>query len=345
MKNFQIGNLSKIDVAYFQRKPHPGFSFSLEFIFNDIRSRLTEIINYNIEISPRYNSGFLSIIINIYTAWSRKSNGINHITGEVHFLNLLMHKKNVLLTVLDCGMIHKKKGVSRYIVTKIYLSWPLKKASITTVISECTKQELIKFTGNKYADIRVIPVAVNEIFKASPKKFNKENPTILTVGLGPNKNFYRLVEALSGINCRLSIVGKLTNEHISALNDFNIDFSNYYDLSTEQLFQQYCECDILAFVSTFEGFGMPIVEANCVERVVVTSNISSMPEVSANAACFVNPFSINSIRDGILKVIGDDVYRDQLINNGRINKLRFNPQTIAMQYYSIYSEMNSHLLN
>jgi glycosyltransferase involved in cell wall biosynthesis len=53
---------------------------------------------------------------------------------------------------------------------------------------------------------------------------------------------------------------------------------------------EYNKSDILAFVSTSEGFGMPILEANAVGRVVVTSNITSMPEVANNAAHYVNPF-------------------------------------------------------
>ena len=57
--------------------------------------------------------------------------------------------------------------------------------------------------------------------------------------------------------------------------------------------------DILSFVSTYEGFGMPIVEANAIGRVVVTSNVLSMPEVAGNAAHLVDPFDVNSIREGI----------------------------------------------
>lgn len=93
---------------------------------------------------------------------------------------------------------------------------------------------------------------------------------------------------------------------------------------------------MVAFASTFEGFGMPIIEANITGRVVVTSNTSSMPEVAANAAEFVNPLDVEDIRRGFLKVINEDAYREQLIENGFTNAKRFNKQTIANQYFNLY---------
>ena len=85
---------------------------------------------------------------------------------------------------------------------------------------------------------------------------------------------------------------------------------------------------------------MPIIEANCIERVVVTSNISSMPEVAENAACLVDPYSVNSIREGFEKVISNDFYRDNLISNGRANKIRFDANKIAFLYLDVYKQLS-----
>jgi len=103
--------------------------------------------------------------------------------------------------------------------------------------------------------------------------------------------------------------------------------------------QQYVDADILTFVSTYEGFGMPIVEANVVGRPVLTSNISSMPEVAGDAACLVDPFDVNSIREGLLKIIQDDNYRNNLIEKGKVNAQRFNPSFIAKMYLDIYKKI------
>jgi glycosyltransferase involved in cell wall biosynthesis len=101
------------------------------------------------------------------------------------------------------------------------------------------------------------------------------------------------------------------------------------------MIRKYQECDISAFISTSEGFGMPIAEASVTERVVVTSNISSMPEVALDAAHLVNPNDIYDIRAGIKKVIENDSYREKLIENGRRNKLRFDGDAIAKKYFNL----------
>jgi len=329
----------KIKVNFFQRKPRKGFSFSLEFIFDDIRKRLVDKIDAKVYISKCYNDGYYSKFINIAEAALRQGNDINHITGEVHFLDLLMKKDRVVLTVLDCGMMIRKAGISKKIIQWLYLSAPVKKAKAVTAISEVTKQEIIGYTGVSPDKVRVIPVAVSPRYKANPKVFNKEKPVILHIGTGYNKNLLRLIEALKGLSCHLTIVGKLSDEHILMLQENKIDYSNEYDISDERILEKYRECDILAFVSTFEGFGMPIVEANAVERVVVTSNVSSMPEVAGNAACLVNPLVIDDIRSGIMKVINDDSFRDLLIANGKINKFRFDADNIANMYFELYKEV------
>jgi glycosyltransferase involved in cell wall biosynthesis len=64
-----------------------------------------------------------------------------------------------------------------------------------------------------------------------------------------------------------------------------------------------------------------------------------MPEIAGDAACLVNPFDVSSIRQGILKVIDDEGYRNTLIHNGRKNKVRFSAQEIACQYYKLYQDL------
>jgi len=326
----------KIDVHFFQRRPRNGFSFSLEYIFEDIRRRLSSSINARLLISKCYNDGYLTKFVNIIEAGFRQGKGINHVTGEIHFLDLLMRKKHVVLTILDCGMMRRKTGLAKKIVNWLYLTGPVSKAQVVTAISEETKSEIVGYTNCDPNKIKVVPVAVDPKYLPIPKTFNKTKPTILHIGTGYNKNLPRLIEAIRGLNCTLVIVGKLSDEYLKLLVDNTIDYRNEYNIPGERLMEVYNECDILSFVSTFEGFGMPIVEANAVERVVVTSNLSSMPEVAGNAACLVDPLDVSAIRAGILKVIEDDVYREQLIENGRVNKLRFEPQKIAEMYLDIY---------
>ncbi len=168
-------------------------------------------------------------------------------------------------------------------------------------------------------------------------------PKILQIGTGDNKNLVRLTEALKDIPCHLTIVGQLSEEQQKYLQQAGVEYTNKYNLSQEEIIDVYKACDIVSFVSLFEGFGMPIIEANTIERVVLTSNLSSMPEVAGDAALFVDPYNVADIRRGLQELINNEELRTRLIDNGRRNRERFNPDVIAEQYYQIYRRLDKSL--
>ena len=188
----------------------------------------------------------------------------------------------------------------------------------------------------------MVHIPVVGLFKYYPKEFNNKKPVILQIGTGSHKNVDRLIKALKGISCHLSVIGVLSDEQKRLLNDGKIGYSNAINISNEAIIKKYQEADILSFVSTYEGFGMPIVEAQIVGRPVITSNLSSMPEVAGFAALLVDPYNVEAIRKGILKIILDHKYRNNLIEKGRENAKRFSADTLAQQYVEIYREMANH---
>ena len=207
-----------------------------------------------------------------------------------------------------------------------------------TVISEATKNDLLRRTSFAENKIKVIPNYYDPAIKPCPKEFNKGKPRILQIGTKENKNVVRLIAALHGIDCHLVIVGG-NNERINEnLAEYKISHTWLQNLSDAALMEQYQQCDVLSLVSTIEGFGMPILEAQATGRVVVTSAISSMPEV-AGTACYVNPLDVTSIRDGILKVIQDDEYRQKLIDLGFENIKRFELKEVTRMYCDLYEEV------
>jgi glycosyltransferase involved in cell wall biosynthesis len=205
-----------------------------------------------------------------------------------------------------------------------------------TVISEETKRQLLKEVTVPADRVHVIPVSVSERFQPSPRAFDHRNPRILQVGTKANKNVVRLVQALQGIPCTLDIVGPISESLAKLLQETGVQYQSYGRLSDDELVQRYREADVISFVSTYEGFGMPIVEAQCLERVCVTSNCSSMPEVAGDGACLVDPLDVASIRAGFQRVIADEEYRNSLIEAGRVNRLRFDAQKIADDILSVY---------
>lgn len=324
-------------VVHFVRKKRPHANFSIEGLYKSIREELKDKVNIEVVYCPFYSNGFFRRLLNcIYAAFKQKD--VNHVTGDVNYLNLFFNKNKNIITILDCGLLHRTSGFKHWLAKKIWYEIPVKRAKYVVAISEATKNEILKYVKCDPEKIKVIYVPVSPIFKRYDKGFNKEKPVILHLGTAPNKNLPRLIKALNGITCKLVIIGKLKDEQLEALNENNIEYENYFDLTIEEVYEQYKKCDMLAFVSTYEGFGMPIVEANITGRPVITSNLLSMPEVAGNAALIVDPYNIDEIRNGIMKISKDDNFRNELIEKGFMNCKRFELSQTSNDYLQLYKE-------
>jgi glycosyltransferase involved in cell wall biosynthesis len=322
-------------VVFFQRKSRHGF-FSIEQIFEEIRSALPLEMTSQIFVSSFFSKGFFRRLFVGLEAMFNQGD-INHVTGDIHFIVMFLKSKRTILTIHDIGFINHPNFFKRYLLKQFWLTLPIKRAAKITVVSQATKAELLRMVGLKFEPkIEVIHNFVSDRYKPCSKEFASERPRILQIGTKYNKNLLRLIEAISPLQCKLQIIGELTIEHLDSLVKHKIDFVNSSQLTNEQMLVAYHKADIVSFVSTYEGFGMPIIEANAVGRVVITSDVLSMPEVAGNAAHLVDPFDVNSIRAGFELVIQDSLYREKLIVNGFENVTRFRKNKIIDQYAKLY---------
>lgn len=326
----------KIRVTFYQRRAREYNNFSIENYFKAVRSALPANIISKVCISKYESNGIFKRLYNSIEAFPRQSD-INHITGDVHYLTYFLNRKKTLLTVMDCGQLKVLKGIKFKLFRFFWFQLPAAKSSYITTISTATKNDLLNYIKFDAEKIIVVPVCISADFKRVDKSFNKIKPRILQVGVTPNKNLERLVTALENISCTLVIIGEVP-QHIRSLaheKKIELEFFNK-PLTNQEVVEQYNAADIITLISTLEGFGMPIVEGNTVGRVVITGNITSMPEVAGNAAHLVDPFSIDNIRDGFTTIINDDEYRNKLIENGFQNCKRFSNEKIAEQFTEIY---------
>jgi glycosyltransferase involved in cell wall biosynthesis len=159
---------------------------------------------------------------------------------------------------------------------------------------------------------------------------------VLAVGTQANKNLKRIVQAVAGLPWQLVVVGAISSEQRSLIADLNVDVENHVDISDTAMAEQYRKADALAFVSTYEGFGLPILEAQASGRPVVTSRRSPMQEVAGSGACLVDPENVDEIRRTLLKIAQDSEYRASLVQAGFDNLHAYTPEAIARRYAALY---------
>lgn len=291
---------------------------------------------------PYAGANPISVYKNLLFLRSNKAdNSIYHITGNVEYCAMVLPSDKTILTIHDLVLInHNKYGkIKRFLFYYLWHYLPIKRARLVTCISANTKSELLHFFPWAENKVVVVPNPVDSKIEPSEKLFNTDSPVILHIGTRENKNLERVTMALHGVNCKLRIVGDLTELQKHILREYGICYETVSNLSDEEIRKEYEMCDIVSFPSTYEGFGMPIIEGYAAGRVVITSDIPPMSEVAEDGSILVNPFDVGSIRQGFLTAINDVQVRNEKINNGLGIVKKYSAENIARQYEEIYASI------
>jgi glycosyltransferase involved in cell wall biosynthesis len=271
-------------------------------------------------------------------------------------------RTRTLLTVHDLSFVQVPDAASPSL--KAYLDAVVPRsvqhADHILADSQATKDDLVALYGTPADKITVLLSGVEKRFKkitdhqlllTTRSKYNLgDRPYILSLGtVQPRKNYERLVHALQhlragGFDIHLVIVGGrgwLENPLYETIRNLQLEdhvhitgFADEADLPA-----LYSGAVCFALPSLYEGFGIPVLEAMACGIPVVTSGISSLPEVAGDAALIVDPYNIEELTYALKRLITDENLRTELIQRGLERASTFTWENAAQHLIQVYRQM------
>ena len=174
---------------------------SLEEVFSRIVPFFDGKLTYRENVLS-YSSGNISGILKNIRAAAGVEAEVYHITGDVHYVCLGLPGRRTILTIHDFYSARRGSWLNRLAIRILWYWLPALRVRYITVISEWSRQELLKVIPFARKKIRVIPNPVMIPEGPFIKEFDAEEPAILMVGTKPNKNLEGMLETCRGMNCR-----------------------------------------------------------------------------------------------------------------------------------------------
>jgi len=248
---------------------------------------------------------------------------------------------------------HKYMFYIRNVLPAIY-----RRAEKIIAVSENTKKDLIRFYDLNPESISVIYEAIDSSLFKAPENLEETRKKISELGLPPryllsvssnlpHKNLPRMIEAYGlarkKFDIPLVIIGYLTakyQDEISRimkrhnLTEKDVRFLGHF--SMKHLPSVYAFCEAFIFVSLYEGFGFPPLEALACGAPVVVSNAASIPEVVGPAGLYVDPLEIESIAQGIEDILSDEGKRTDLRRKGLEQAKKFSWEKAARETLEVF---------
>ena len=335
-------NKQKSRVNIYLRKSAPG-QYSIEKLFSTLADgfKEDELFDFQLISMPYLSKGVVNRVRNILFAMQQKAD-IHHISGDIHYIVFAFRRSKAVITIHDLALLHHLQGLKQVLFKTIWFSLPCWWAKKLVVISEKTKEDLVKYIHPKLEKVSIIPNFVHPDYKTIHKE-RKSNatPVILHIGTAPHKNLVRLIDAVNGLNVKLHIVGVLSDEYRDLLERGKVDYENFINLSEPALIDQYKQADLVYFASTFEGFGMPVLEGQAMGVPVISSNLPPMKDIAVNGSAYlVNPFVASEIRNAVVDILQNEKLREDLVKNGFRNVTRYSLAQIVSDYRAVYASIS-----
>ena len=245
------------------------------------------------------------------------------------------------ITIHDLTHLHFY-GTLRRTYYNTVLKPLVRRMDLVFTVSEYSRQEILSWSGIDAERVVAVHHGLDSSFSQNGMKLNLGRPYVLYVGnRRPYKNLSRLIEAfarsgLTKLGFLLAVSGdaETSLQALASSLDVANDIHFLGAIPEAELAATYRGARALAFVSLYEGFGFPIIEAMGCGVPVLTSNVSSMPEVAGGAALLVSdPENVEEIALGLARICTEEPLRLHLVNSGACRAMTFDWAACARSYW------------
>ncbi len=268
-----------------------------------------------------------------------------------------------VVTVHDCIHLMFPQYLpnrAAYWYARTMLGAAVRRASRVLTVSEASKRDILRFFPVPAGKVEVIPNGIDERFYGEPspddvarvrERYQLHDPFLLYAGnIKPHKNLERLIEAFAQVRSRglgelrLLIIGNEVSRYPSLRHTVHRlklhTFVRFLGFVPDQMLAiLYRLASVFVFPSLYEGFGLPPLEAMASGTPVVTSNVSSLPEVVGDAALLVDPYDTGELADAIARALGDSDLRADLVARGRARARQFSWERAVSRVRAVYGEV------
>lgn len=323
---------------------------------------ISELNNLNVKtnlIGSQYNNNTLNFIINNNLITNSKSVNLFHNTDYYSFCKYVPN----ISTIYDSIYISQPEYCNNNLrrIKNFIISKNIKKSSHIITISNYSKNEIIDNFKINDDDVSIIPCGINQIwleeiehktYLATLKNRGLKSGYFLIVGIiSIRKNINRILKAHNTLSKSVRLenplvfIGKMDTNNESFINLFNKKIENkeafwfddvYADSELRHFYKGALAC---VYVSLFEGFGIPILEAFSSRVPIITSNTTSMPEVSDGIGYEINPENIDEIGFAMMQMKEFPVNIER-INDGYDRACLYSWNSVAMKTLEVYKRFS-----
>ena len=297
--------------------------------------------------------------------WRLQREGVT-LVHEPHYVLPPLTRCRSVVTIHDCIHLMFPQYLPNrfgYYYARGSMWTATRQADRILTVSEASKRDILRFFDVPAEKVQVIYNAIDERFLTAPdaattervrQRYQLDHPFLLYVGnIKPHKNIERMIEAFGRARTdgppglKLVIIGDEVSKYPSLRQmvhrhklDKHVRFLGFQPQETLASF--YRLAGAFVFPSLYEGFGLPPLEAMACGTPVITSNVSSMPEVAGDAALLVDPYDVDALARGLVRISTDAALRETLVARGLTRARQFSWAESVRRIHGVYMDVLRH---